>query len=35
MTLVQVRPIRKPKWHGKEGKNFLSRPTVITAAVIS
>lgn len=33
MTLVQVRPIRKPKWHGKDGKNFLSRPTVITAAV--
>lgn len=33
MALVEVRPIAKRKWHGKEGKDSFSRPVVIEALV--
>lgn len=33
MSLVEVRPIEKPKWHGKKGKDSFKRPWGLEALV--
>jgi len=33
MAIVEVRPIKKEKWHGKEGKDSFTAPKTVEALV--